>query len=146
MRETIRKFCAEMGVMIIDGALSSDHLHMFVEIPPHVSVSDRSDEDGVLVPNSGKVAVSQARGLLEPEQNRTRKARSRVPRGTCLSEFVRAKLGQAATRGGTVRMSGDEARGELAASRCDRLHRHKGNCLKGRPCYFVGRRLEDCGR
>src|SRR3546814_5935882 len=29
-----------MGVTIINGALSRDHVHMFVEIPPHVSVSD----------------------------------------------------------------------------------------------------------
>ena len=29
-----------MGVTIINGALSKDHVHMFVEIPPHVSVSD----------------------------------------------------------------------------------------------------------
>ena len=40
VREIIRQVCAEMGVTIINGALSSDHVHMFVEIPPHVSVSD----------------------------------------------------------------------------------------------------------
>ena len=34
-----RQVCAEMGVTIINGALSRDHVHMFVEIPPHVSVS-----------------------------------------------------------------------------------------------------------
>lgn len=28
------------GVTIVNGAVSSDHVHMFVEIPPHVSVSD----------------------------------------------------------------------------------------------------------
>ena len=39
-REIIRQVCAEMGVTIINGALSSDHVHMFVEIPPHISVSD----------------------------------------------------------------------------------------------------------
>jgi len=36
----IRHGCAEMGVTIINGALSRDHVHMLVEIPPHVSVSD----------------------------------------------------------------------------------------------------------
>ncbi|MEJ6012172.1 IS200/IS605 family transposase [Novosphingobium aquae] len=36
----IRQVCSEMGVTIINGALSHDHVHMFVEIPPHVSVSD----------------------------------------------------------------------------------------------------------
>lgn len=40
VREIIRQVCAEMGVTIINGALSKDHVHMFVAIPPHVSVSD----------------------------------------------------------------------------------------------------------
>ena len=40
VREIIRQVCAELGVKIINGVLSSDHVHMFVEIPPHVSVSD----------------------------------------------------------------------------------------------------------
>ena len=40
VREIIRQVCGEMGVTIINGALSRDHVHMFVEIPPHVSVSD----------------------------------------------------------------------------------------------------------
>jgi putative transposase len=40
VREIIRQVCADMGVTIINGALSRDHVHMFVEIPPHVSVSD----------------------------------------------------------------------------------------------------------
>jgi putative transposase len=30
VREIIRQVCAEMGVTIINGALSSDHVHMFV--------------------------------------------------------------------------------------------------------------------
>ena len=30
----------EMGIRIINGAVSSDHLHIFVEIPPHVKVSE----------------------------------------------------------------------------------------------------------
>lgn len=40
VREIVRQDCAEMGVAIINGALSRDHVHMFVEIPPYVSVSD----------------------------------------------------------------------------------------------------------
>jgi putative transposase len=40
VREIIRQVCSELGVKIINGVLSSDHVHMFVEIPPHVSVSD----------------------------------------------------------------------------------------------------------
>lgn len=40
VREIIRQICAEMGVTIINGVLSRDHVHLFVEIPPHISVSD----------------------------------------------------------------------------------------------------------
>jgi len=39
VRETIRQVCREMRVQIISGVLSKDHVHMFVEIPPHISVS-----------------------------------------------------------------------------------------------------------
>lgn len=30
----------EMGVRIVNGVLSSDHVHIFAEIPPHVVVSN----------------------------------------------------------------------------------------------------------
>ena len=40
VRDIIRQVCGEMGVAIVNGALSRDHVHLFVEIPPHVSVSD----------------------------------------------------------------------------------------------------------
>ncbi|MCF8710520.1 IS200/IS605 family transposase [Rhizorhapis sp. SPR117] len=40
VRDIIKQVCAEMGVTIIHGALSRDHVHMFVEIPPHIAVSD----------------------------------------------------------------------------------------------------------
>jgi putative transposase len=40
VREIIRQVCGEMGVTIISGALSKDHVHLFVEIPPHVRVCD----------------------------------------------------------------------------------------------------------
>ena len=40
VRDIIRQVCAELGVTIINGALSRDHEHMFVKIPPHISVSD----------------------------------------------------------------------------------------------------------
>ncbi len=39
VRETIRQVCREMRVRIISGVLSKDHVHMFVEIPPHISVA-----------------------------------------------------------------------------------------------------------
>src|SRR3984893_8885384 len=30
----------ELGVQIVSGGLSKEHVHMFVEIPPHIAVSD----------------------------------------------------------------------------------------------------------
>ena len=39
VREIIRQVCRELGATIICGVLSSDHAHMFVSIPPNVSVS-----------------------------------------------------------------------------------------------------------
>ena len=40
VREIIRQVCSELGVTIVSGVLSSDHVHIFVEIPPHIAVSD----------------------------------------------------------------------------------------------------------
>ena len=40
VREIARQVCDELGVTIISGVLSSDHVHMFVSIPPHRAVSD----------------------------------------------------------------------------------------------------------
>ena len=39
VRELARQVCAELGVEIISGVLSTDHIHMFVSIPPRLSVS-----------------------------------------------------------------------------------------------------------
>ncbi|PHZ84788.1 IS200/IS605 family transposase [Paremcibacter congregatus] len=40
IREIIWQVCDELGVTIINGVLSSDHVHMFVSIPPHHAVSN----------------------------------------------------------------------------------------------------------
>ena len=40
VREIIRQVCAENGVDIIRGVLSSDHIHMFVWVPPKLAISD----------------------------------------------------------------------------------------------------------
>jgi putative transposase len=40
IREIIRQVCAELGVTIVKGVLSADHVHMFVSIPPQLAVSD----------------------------------------------------------------------------------------------------------
>ena len=40
IREIIRQVCVENRVEIIKGVLARDHVHMFVSIPPNLSVSD----------------------------------------------------------------------------------------------------------
>ena len=40
IRTIIRQLCRELGVQIVSGVLSREHVHMFVEIPPHIAVSD----------------------------------------------------------------------------------------------------------
>ncbi len=32
--------CAELGVTIVKGVLSRDHVHMFVAVPPQLSISE----------------------------------------------------------------------------------------------------------
>jgi putative transposase len=39
IREIIRQTCAEMGVHIVKGVLSRDHVHMFLSIPPQLALS-----------------------------------------------------------------------------------------------------------
>lgn len=40
VRDIIRQVCAENGVDILQGVVSSDHVHIFVSIPPKLAVSD----------------------------------------------------------------------------------------------------------
>ncbi len=40
VREIVRRVCAENDVDIISGVVSCDHVHIFVSIPPKLSVSD----------------------------------------------------------------------------------------------------------
>ena len=40
MRELIRQVCAELGIEIIKGVLSKDHVHMFIAVPPQHALSD----------------------------------------------------------------------------------------------------------
>ena len=40
VREVIAQVADEMHIKIVNGVLSADHIHLFVEIPPHVSVSE----------------------------------------------------------------------------------------------------------
>ena len=39
IRTIVRQVCNELGVKIVSGVLSTNHIHMFVEIPPKISVS-----------------------------------------------------------------------------------------------------------
>lgn len=38
-RDLARQVCSDMGVEILSGAISGDHVHMLVSVPPQVSVS-----------------------------------------------------------------------------------------------------------
>ncbi len=40
VREIIAQVADELGVRIVNGVLTADHVHVFVEIPPHLSVSE----------------------------------------------------------------------------------------------------------
>jgi putative transposase len=40
VRELLRQICKSNEVEIIKGHISKDHVHMFVSVPPHLSVSD----------------------------------------------------------------------------------------------------------
>jgi REP-associated tyrosine transposase len=40
VRDIIRQVCTERDVEIIRGVLSSDHVHMFVSVPPKLALSD----------------------------------------------------------------------------------------------------------
>ena len=40
IREITRQICVQMGITILKSVLGSDHVHMFVEIPPKHSVSE----------------------------------------------------------------------------------------------------------
>ncbi|MBO9400524.1 IS200/IS605 family transposase [Shimia sp. R9_3] len=40
VRDVIRQVCRENEVDILRGVLSSDHVHMFVSVPPKIAISD----------------------------------------------------------------------------------------------------------
>src|SRR3546814_17655849 len=40
VREIIKQVCDELGVTIVNGVLSHDPVHMFVDIPPYLAVSN----------------------------------------------------------------------------------------------------------
>ena len=39
VKEIIAMVAQEMGIKVVNGVLSADHVHIFAEIPPHISVS-----------------------------------------------------------------------------------------------------------
>ena len=39
LRELIREICKSTDVEIVKGHISRDHVHLFISVPPHVSVS-----------------------------------------------------------------------------------------------------------
>jgi putative transposase len=39
LRDLLRELCKGNDVEIIKGSISKDHVHLFVSVPPHLSVS-----------------------------------------------------------------------------------------------------------
>ena len=39
VREIIAQVAEEMGIRIVNGVLSADHVHIFADIPPHIAVT-----------------------------------------------------------------------------------------------------------
>jgi len=39
-RTLIREICKEYDIEIIKGSVSKDHVHLFLSVPPHISISD----------------------------------------------------------------------------------------------------------
>ena len=40
VRELVLQVAEEMGVKVENGVVSSDHVHVFVEIPPNIKISN----------------------------------------------------------------------------------------------------------
>ena len=40
VREIVRQICSDLGIEIIKGVLSKDHVHMFISVPPQHALSD----------------------------------------------------------------------------------------------------------
>ena len=62
VRDIAKQVCDEMGVKIVSGVLSRDHVHMFVEIPPHIAVSQ-------FAPRWHKYSVLRAEHLVKCNRN-----------------------------------------------------------------------------
>jgi putative transposase len=39
LRDLVREICKTKDVEIIEGSISKDHIHLFVSVPPHLSIS-----------------------------------------------------------------------------------------------------------
>ena len=79
MREIIGQIADECGVKIKNGVLSADHVHIFAEIPPHLSVSEfvkhvkgrssREIQQGISLPQERVLGTSLlGKGILQLNQ------------------------------------------------------------------------------
>ncbi|MEZ5825955.1 MAG: IS200/IS605 family transposase [Geminicoccaceae bacterium] len=78
IRDIIRQTCEELGIEIIKGVLSRDHVHMFLAIPPQHSVSDvmrrikgrssRKIQQGFRASANATGAVISGRGAISRPQ------------------------------------------------------------------------------
>jgi Transposase IS200 like len=67
IRTIIRQVCKELGVQIVSGVLSREHVHMFVEIPPHIAVSDFAARQGTVIASGPDGVPGLAQALLGAE-------------------------------------------------------------------------------
>ena len=40
VRELVRQYCSENDIYILKGAVSKDHVHLYISYPPNLSISD----------------------------------------------------------------------------------------------------------
>jgi hypothetical protein len=64
IRTIIRQVCQELGVQIVSGVLSREHVHMLVKIPPHIAVSDFVRRQGTVIASGADGVSGLAQALL----------------------------------------------------------------------------------
>jgi putative transposase len=76
LRELIREICKSMDIGIITGHVSKDHIHLFVSVPPQLSIrkvmdrikvktSRRLVSENVVSPKSFGIAICGEAGILQ---------------------------------------------------------------------------------
>ena len=68
VRDICRQVCSENGVDIMRGVLSSDHVYMFVSVPPKLAISDlmRLHEEAVFPQSTARIPATEKAILGTP--------------------------------------------------------------------------------